>query len=105
MKSISNLYEDIGKTGNNNIGFGVKDDFKVNKNSNNIVNPYTKIVEEDLKVLSEISENLINYINNLTEMYNYLDKFGKINPNPIQTVINTLKSYQEEIAKELKNVK
>jgi DNA-directed RNA polymerase subunit F len=38
-------------------------------------------------------------------MYNYLDKFGKINPNPIQTVINTLKSYQEEIAKELKNVK
>lgn len=107
MKKLSKLNEDIGKTGDNFIGFGVKDDFKVNKNDGKkgIINPYTKIVEEDKKTLSQISETLLNQINSLTEMYQFLDNYGKINPDIIQTVINQLKTYQEAISKEIEQLK
>ena len=63
--------------------------------------PKTIIDEDDVKILNNITNKIIQIINNLNDIEGFIDSYGKIDKKPITGVIGTLNAYQETIKNEL----
>lgn len=100
------LNEDIGKTGDNSKGYGIKGDLKADGelDSKTVVNPDTKMLEDDIKILNSINgkiEQAINLFNNLRD---FIEQYQKINHKPIETIIAQLNSFKNSIETEVNKI-
>jgi len=99
------LNEDIGKTGDYKIGYGVKGKLKARgQEEGKIINPNVDITKDDRKVLSDIEGKITRGLQMFGDLAQFLESYDKINPKPIVTIISQLKSFQEAIKNEIANM-
>lgn len=100
------LNEDLGKTGDSNVGYGVKGKLKAKgeQEDGQIVNPHSEISKDDKSVLSDISSKITRGIQLFGDLEEFLDKYAKINKKPISTILAQLTSFAEAIEKELSQI-
>lgn len=101
-----NLNEANGKTGENLIGYGVKGKLKADgeMDDKTIINPDAKMLEDDKKILQNIIGKIIQSVNSLGTLKEFLEQYQKINPKPVDTIISQLKTFQTAIEEETKKI-
>jgi len=104
VKFVTN--EDIGKTGDDTVGYGVKGKLKAKggMEKGEVLNPNTEVTQDDKKILSSIDNKLVQTIKILGELENFVIEYGKINPKPISDILAQIRSYQEALLNELENI-
>jgi len=87
-------------------GYGVKDDFKSSndKDGKNPIDKEAKFNKEDSMVLNDVSGKLNASINSLEDLAEKLRQYNKINKDPLDDIINKIKSFKEAIDGELNNI-
>ena len=81
--------------------FGPQEKAKLTNKTKIIENTFK---EEDKKILNEISDKTLRAVGVLEEINNFLKSYNKINNKIIESSLNNLKSFNESVLNELKDI-
>lgn len=90
-----------------NTNWGVEGKFKSEKDANRkyIIDPDSKIIKDDKKILNDIVSKVDSNINSLGELEKYLQSYTKVNNEALNSIISKLNAFKQAIKSELENVK